>query len=137
MGSERARSVIRGLQGQCPRCQGRDLFQSRYRLRPQCPSCGLPLDQEDGWSLGAIPINYALTCIVWILPVGLAFIAGWLSLTTALVLAGLGAVVIPLLAYRLTKSLWVGVYYAVLPHELDSAGHKKTGCPAREHPDQV
>ncbi len=128
MAGNRIRSLLRGLKGQCPRCQGRDLFQSRYRLRPECPHCGLPLEQEDGWSLGAIPINYALTCLFWILPVGLLFLTGILSLTTALVLAGLGAVAIPFLTYRVTKSLWVGIYYAVLPHELDSAGQKKRGA---------
>ena len=124
MPASRKTSLLRGLKGQCPRCQSRQLFASRFRLHQACPDCGLPLEQEEGWSLGAIPINYALTCLLWILPVGLLFLTGILSLTTALILAGLGALIIPLLTYRLTKSLWVGVYYAVLPHELDPPGHK-------------
>ena len=114
----------RGLQGQCPRCQSSRIFTSRYRLQAKCPDCGLPLEQEEGWSLGAIPLNYALTGILWILPVALLFLAGLLSLKSALLLAGAGALVIPFLTYRHSKSLWVGIYYAVLPHELDESPEK-------------
>jgi hypothetical protein len=63
-------------------------------------------------------LNYTLTCVFWVLPVGIAFLFGWLSLTTALVLAGLGALVLPFLTYRFSKLLWIGIYYAVLPHEV-------------------
>ena len=125
--------LARGARGECPRCRSRDVFKSHYRLHDECPSCGLPLEQEDGWSLGAIPLNYALTCILWILPLGILFLLGLLSLKATLVLAGASALVIPFLTYRHSKSLWVGIYYAVLPHELESAQKKRapdeTGAP--------
>ncbi|MEX0325087.1 MAG: DUF983 domain-containing protein [Puniceicoccaceae bacterium] len=120
--------LARGLKSQCPKCLNRDLFRTHYRLRECCPSCGLPLEQEDGWGLGAIPLNYGFTCLFWILPVGLAYLAGWISLSIALVLAGLGAVLVPFLTYRRAKSLWVGIYYAVLPHELESDDNNKKGA---------
>lgn len=113
---------FRGLKGQCPRCSSRDLFRTHYRLRDCCPNCGLPLEKEDGWGLGAIPLNYGFTCLFWILPVGLGFIAGLYSLNVALLLAGIGAVAIPFLSYRRAKCLWIGIYYAVLPHEIDLPG---------------
>lgn len=127
--------LIRGARGQCPRCQASDLFQSRFRLRPKCLNCGLPLEQEDGWSLGAFPLNYSITCLGWILPIALAFILGWLTLTPALLLAGFGALLLPFVTYRFSKSLWIGLYYAILPHELGSTPAKKTGCPHDEHPE--
>ncbi|MEX0330540.1 MAG: DUF983 domain-containing protein [Puniceicoccaceae bacterium] len=118
--------LTRGFKSQCPRCCNPDLFQTHYRLRECCPSCGLALEQEDGWGLGAIPLNYVFTCLCWILPVALAYLIGWVSLTLAFILAGLGAVLVPFLTYRRAKCLWVGIYYAVLPHELDSnIGNKK------------
>jgi uncharacterized protein (DUF983 family) len=119
----------RAFLGQCPRCRSRRIFNTRYRLHAFCPDCRLPLEHEDGWSLGAIPLNYALTCLFWVLPVGLLFAAGLLSLKFALVLAAVGAVLIPFLTYRHSKSLWVGLYYAVLPHEMELPPVKEKGVP--------
>jgi len=113
-----------GIQGRCPRCGRRGLFKTRFRLYHHCPHCELPLENEDGWSLGSVPLSYTFTCLFWVLPMALAFMAGVLSLTLALILAGIGCLVWPILLYRTFKSMWVGVYYAVLPHELN--GNKKT-----------
>ena len=117
MPTRRELYLSRGIRGHCPRCNGKDVFRTRYRLHSHCPSCGLPLEHEDGWSLGAIPLNYTLTCVFWILPIGVLFLFGLMSLKAALLLAGLGALVLPFLSYRFSKSLWIGIYYAVLPHE--------------------
>lgn len=115
---QRIIALRRGMRGHCPRCNHHGLFKSFYRLHSECPCCGLPLDQEDGWSLGAIPLNYSLTCLGWILPVGILFVLGWIGLQTAAILGGFGAVVIPFVTYRYSKSVWVGIYYAVLPQEM-------------------
>ena len=116
------------MKGRCPACHSSAIFRSRYRLEEYCPGCGLPLEQEDGWGLGAIPLNYSFTCLFWILPVAVLYLVGWLPLVPALLLAGLGAILVPFLTYRYSKGLWVGIYYAVLPHELDGFGQKK-GAP--------
>jgi uncharacterized protein (DUF983 family) len=120
--------LLRGAQGRCPGCRSNDIFKSRYRLRENCPDCHLPLEKEDGWGLGAIPLNYTFTCLFWILPVAVVFLLGWLPLNATLLLAGSGAVDVPFLTYRYAKGLWVGIYYAVLPHEL-SPPAKKEGAP--------
>lgn len=124
MATSREACLIRGMRGCCPRCGSGNVFKSRYRLHAHCPACGLPLEHEDGWSLGAIPLNYAITCVFWILPVGLLFLFGLISLTAALLVAGLGALVLPFLTYRFSKALWIGIYYAVLPHEADADPRK-------------
>jgi uncharacterized protein (DUF983 family) len=128
MPTQRELYLTRGMRGHCPRCDGKSVFKSRYRLHSHCPDCGLPLEHEDGWSLGAIPLNYTIACVFWILPVGIVFMFGWLSLTAALVLAGLGAVVLPILTYRFSKALWIGIYYAVLPHEVARQPDKEKGA---------
>ncbi|NDV63002.1 DUF983 domain-containing protein [Puniceicoccales bacterium CK1056] len=118
MPPERQVYLMRGIRGCCPRCSGKNVFKSRYRLHEYCPACGLPLEHEDGWSLGAIPLNYSITCLLWVLPVGMAFLFGWIPIKVALLLAGLGALILPFLTYRFSKVLWIGIYYAVLPHEV-------------------
>ena len=117
MATDREICLRRGIRGCCPRCGHHGVFKSHYRLHEVCPQCSLPLEQEDGWGLGAVPLNYSLTCMGWVLPVALVFLFGWISLTSALIVAGAGTLVIPFLTYRYSKALWIGIYYAVLPHE--------------------
>ena len=124
MAGERKTHLIRGMRGCCPRCGSGGVFKTRYRLHEHCPACGLPLEHEDGWSLGAIPLNYTITCVFWILPVGLLFMSGLIPLSAALVAAGIGALVLPFMTYRFSKALWTGIYYAVLPHEADGDPRK-------------
>lgn len=114
------RSAIlkRALADTCPNCGGRGLFATRYRMHESCPHCRLPMEKEDGWSLGAIPLNYAITCVFWILPVSALFLFGIVTLIPALVVAGIGCLVLPVLTYRFSKRLWLGIYYLVLPHEM-------------------
>lgn len=120
---QRERILKRALKGQCPRCASNALFATRFRLHPACPSCGLPLESEEGWSLGAVPLNYTFTCLFWVLPIALLFAAGILPLSFALFLGTAGTLLIPILSYRKTKALWVGIYYAVLPHECSAPPH--------------
>jgi hypothetical protein len=63
--------------------------------------------------------------VFWILPVGVLFLFGLLSLKAAFILAGLGALVLPFLTYRFSKLLWIGIYYAVLPHEAAVASESR------------
>ncbi len=77
------------------------------------------MENEDGWGLGAIPLNYAITCVFWILPIAALFLAGVLPFKFSLLVAGIGCLVIPFLTYRFSKRLWLGLYYTVLPHELN------------------
>lgn len=121
MSGQRQDALIKGACGRCPQCGGRNLFRTRFRLHSSCPDCGLPLDSEDGWSLGAVPLSYSITGVGWILPLALCHIAGWIPLAPALVLAGVGCLVLPVLTFRFSKTLWAGIYYAVLPHELEAA----------------
>ncbi len=123
MEHSRTAYLFRGIRGTCPRCTGKNLFKTRFRLHSHCPDCGLPLEHEDGWSLGAIPLNYTITCVFWVLPIAILLLIGYCSLKFALILAGLGTLIIPVLTYRFSKTLWAGIYYAVLPHEL--TGTKK------------
>ncbi len=108
----------RSLRHHCPRCDRSSVFRSTFRLHERCPHCGLPLELEDGWSYGAVPLNYTLACVVWVLPVALLALFGVLSVNTAVITALCGVLVVPVLTFRFTKALWVGIYYAAVPGEL-------------------
>jgi uncharacterized protein (DUF983 family) len=118
MGDSRVIYLLRAVRGTCPRCSGAHLFRTRFRLHTHCPDCGLPLEHEDGWSLGAVPLNYAITCLFWVLPIAILLLLGICGLVSALLMAGLGTLIIPVITYRFSKTLWAGIYYAVLPHEV-------------------
>lgn len=76
------------------------------------------MELEDGWSYGSVPLAYILTCFVWVLPIALLAVAGILPVWLAVALGIAGVIVIPIVTFRWTKQLWVGIYYALLPKEL-------------------
>ncbi len=118
MDPSREIALRRSLRGRCPRCNGATLFKSSFRLHERCPSCGLPLELEDGWSYGAVPLNYALACLAWVLPIGLCALVGLVPVRLAVMVALGGVIVIPILTFRFTKALWVGLYYTLVPREM-------------------
>lgn len=109
---------LRGARGCCPRCEHPELFASGFRLHTRCPRCALPLELEDGWSYGSVPLAYGLACFLWVLPVALLAVFGVVPVAVALVLGLVGVIILPIVTFRFTKQLWVGLYYALLPTEL-------------------
>jgi hypothetical protein len=82
------------------------MFQGLFRMRSECPTCGLKFEREPGYFLGAIYINYAATvaCILagyfaldYVVNLPLTYqIVGWSTF----------GVIFPMLFYRYSKSLW-------------------------------
>ena len=122
----RLQIVTRGLTNRCPNCGGRTLFRpdARFRLNPECPACGFALERgnDEGFFLGSMSLNYGVTLVVYLLPLALLAYHRVLSLQVAAVLAGLGAVGVPVLLYRPSRSWWLMNYYFFLPHQLPANG---------------
>lgn len=122
----RLQIVTRGLTNRCPNCGGRTLFQpaARFRLNPECPACGFALEQgnDEGFFLGSMSLNYGVTLVAYLLPLALLAFHGVLSLQVAAVLAGVGAMGVPVLLYRPSRSWWLMNYYFFLPHQLPANG---------------
>ena len=113
------RAVLRGLVKRCPRCGARGIFDGWFHLRERCPRCKLQFQREEGGFLGAMTINYAVAAIVWIpvLIVGFALTSpNPPVLTLTLVSIGI-VVVVPLLFYPNSKSIWAAVEYLVSESE--------------------
>ncbi len=124
----RAQIVARGLTNRCPNCGGRTLFQNGtlFRVNRQCPACGFQIerDNDEGFYLGSLSLNYGVTLVGYLLPVALLAFNGVIRTTTAAGLAIAGAIVFPILFYRSSRSWWLMNYYLFLPQHLPANGGK-------------
>lgn len=122
----RVQIAARGLTNRCPNCGNRTLFKpgTLFEVNPICPSCGFPIERgnAEGFFLGSLSLNYGVTLICFLLPVMLLAYFDIIENTTAAILAGLGAVVVPALLYRSSRSWFLMNYYLVLPHHLPANG---------------
>ncbi len=116
----RVQIIGRGLANRCPNCGGRTLFRpgTLFELDRQCRACGLKLERDEGFFLGSLSLNYGVTVVGFLLPVLLLWRAGLLGGTAAAVVAGAGALGVPVLFYRSSRSWWLMCYYYFLPHHL-------------------
>lgn len=112
--------LARGLSHRCPNCGARTLFKegSLFELNTDCPDCGLKIERDEGFFLGSMSLNYGVTVVCFLLPVLALYLFGALSGATAAVIAGVGAIVFPMLFYRSSRSWWLMSYYYFLPHHL-------------------
>lgn len=94
----RGQIITRGLTHRCPNCGSRTLFVSgsAFTLSGECSECGLKFERDEGSFLGAMSLNYGVTVCGFLVPVLLAFWAGWISGTVAAVLAGAGSILFPI-----------------------------------------
>ncbi len=122
----RGQIIQRGLTNRCPNCGGRTLFKTGqpFRINPRCTTCDLQLERDEGSFLGAMSLNYGVTLICFLTPVLLAYLAGAISGLVAAILAGVGAIGVPILFYRSSRSWWLMNYYLVLPHHLPANQRK-------------
>lgn len=97
----------RALRLRCPRCgQGR-LFTGWFHMPPRCEDCGLLLEREPGYYLGAIYFNYGVTAILVTAGYFIGFFAT--SIPNQALLAWLLAfcLLFPLWFFRYARSLWL------------------------------
>jgi uncharacterized protein (DUF983 family) len=113
-------SLARGFRLRCPRCGHGALLRGAYgfRMRRECPVCGLDYFREPGYYVGAMIINYGITVV---LIVGAYLISTfmrevWHTSSDWKILAWMGAsIVISLSIVPLSRSLWLAIDYWVEP----------------------
>lgn len=127
----RVQIVSRGLTHRCPNCGASTLFKqgSLFQVNKQCSVCGFRFERDDdeGFFLGSMSLNYGVTLVCFLLPVTLLAFFDVIETTTAVVLAVAGAVLFPALFYRSSRSWWLMNYYFFLPHHLPANGGKGRG----------
>ena len=113
------RAFARGAVRPCPRCGGGRLFETWFKIKERCPRCGFRLEREEGGFLGAMTFNYAITAVIWLavfvvwLVVDLPEVHVFLLTVVSLAIA----IVVPLLFWPLSKTLWAAVDYLVTQTE--------------------
>lgn len=112
--------IQRGLANRCPNCGGKTLFRpdKPFELNRACPQCGLKLEREEGFFLGAMALNYGVTCFGFLAPVALLWYRGVLGDGVAIVLALAGAALVPVVLYRSSRSWQLMLYYFFFPQHL-------------------
>src|SRR5207245_9962086 len=59
-----AKSLSRAVRLRCPRCGTTALFRGWFSMAEACALCGLRFERAQGYFVGAIYINYAVTAIL-------------------------------------------------------------------------
>jgi len=110
----RVRRILgRALRLRCPRCGRSPLYARYFRMHERCAACGLRYEREQGYFVGAIYINYAVTVAVAVgVVLGLDWTVG-LTLAQQLAIGVALGVVVPLAFFRYARSLWLVVNYLV------------------------
>ena len=110
-----ARIFRRGLRLECPRCGGARLFSGWFTMVPACPLCGLRYERAQGYFVGAIYINYAVTVTIMIGGGLLLWAYAGLSTARQLVLWVPFGALFPLWFFRYSRSLWLALEYTLNP----------------------
>ncbi len=99
----------------CPRCGAGALFDGFFRMCRECARCRLVFEREQGFFVGAIYVSYAFTVVIAIAGFFLLDHYAKLSLPRQLALWGAFAIFFPIVFFRHSRSLWLGVAYLFDP----------------------
>jgi uncharacterized protein (DUF983 family) len=112
----RGRVLWWGCTRRCPRCGGGHLFRRWFHLLPDCPRCGLHFEREEGYWAGALAINIAIAGIVFVgvfVPWAVATVPH-IPVAPILLVAVPLMVVVPIIAYPWSKTIWMAIDRAFL-----------------------
>ena len=84
-------------------------------MHERCAACGLVFEREQGYFVGAIYVNYAVTVGITIAGFFLFESVFAPTLTTQIVLWSVFGIAFPLFFFRYSRSLWLSVEYLFNP----------------------
>lgn len=95
-------------------------------MNKTCSACGFVFEREndEGFFMGSMSLNFGMTITLYLVPVLILALYKVIGETTAMVLAGIGALGFPILFYRSSRSWWFMNYYVFFPHHLPANGGK-------------
>ncbi len=124
------RMLARGLVRRCPLCgQGR-LFRLWFSLAERCPCCHLRFERIEGHWLGALGLNtiVSFTVLFVVVVAGLVLSHPDYRMAPLIAAAAGTAVVVPLVFFPSSKTLWTAIDLCMRPLEPGEA---------RQHPGLV
>ena len=119
-----ARLLGRALLRRCPRCGAGGLFTRWFTMAERCPRCGMRFEREEGFFLGAYVVNFAVTeGLLLVLLMAYVLVQANASdgvPVLPVVLATVSAAVLmPLVFYPVSRTIWVAVELVMRPLEID------------------
>jgi uncharacterized protein (DUF983 family) len=107
------RALGRAIRLRCPRCGETPLFTDWFRMAESCALCGLRFERAQGYFVGAIYINYAVTTLIAV--GGFFLLWAGLGLSTRAQLLVLVPIVVlfPLWFFRYSRSFWLALEWSL------------------------
>jgi len=112
--------VRRAIRLRCPRCGSRRTFlRGWFRRYDRCRTCGIRWRREEGFELGALALNTAVTFAALTLAMTVGFILTVPDIPVLPFVLALGAVaiVMPIVIYPFTYTVWLAIDLRVHPPE--------------------
>jgi uncharacterized protein (DUF983 family) len=104
--------LLRGLLRHCPLCGGGKLFTRWFTMADDCPTCTYHFEREEGFFLGAFVMSTAITLasLMAFLVIGFATTLPDPPLVTLAIIGAFVGLLVPVIIYPFTKTLWSAVY---------------------------
>jgi uncharacterized protein (DUF983 family) len=121
--------LLRGVRQRCPRCGEHGIASSFFELAEKCPGCSWRFEREEGYWLGAMIVLIGVVEAAF----GVFFVGGMLLTWpdvpwTTLLIGGLALnAVMPFLAYRWSKTTWMGLHTMFVPAVLETDDPSRDG----------
>lgn len=111
----------RGAMKRCPVCGGGHLFRLWVRMRPSCPNCGLVFGRIPGQWLGSwfLDVCVVQAVILAVLAIGVGVTWPDPPMWTIGLLAVGSAVIVPIVFFPFSRTLWTAIDLAMRPLEFD------------------
>jgi uncharacterized protein (DUF983 family) len=102
------------LRLRCPRCGQGKMFDGFFTMRAECGFCRLKFEREQGFFVGAIYVNYAVTVLI-AMPGFFLLDRYGATLTHQFIFWGAFVVIFPLVFFRHSRSVWLAVAHLLDP----------------------
>lgn len=111
--------VMNALNCKCPECKKGNIFKSNGKLpafkvpkmNERCPNCNYKFEKETGFFFGAMYVSYSLTSAVMIASFVLFWVLLDMSPLHVFILIVLIAIATSTLNFRLSRSIWIYLFY--------------------------
>ena len=110
-------ALANGARLACPRCGRGGMFAGLFKMRVECPDCRFKFEREQGYFVGAMYINYAVTVFIAFSGYFALGYFAWVPLLPNLLLWGAFSMFFPVFFFRYSRGLWLNLDCAFNPPE--------------------
>lgn len=111
--------LSRGLRQRCPVCGRGKIFAGFFKTYERCPVCGFAYEREPGYYTGAMVVNLVVSELL-ITAIAVPLAASQVVSIPYLIALGVTLpVLLPIIFYRPTKSIWMSIDHMIHPVSRD------------------